>query len=439
MSGFGRTPVTESYGSCNLDDAENGMAAQPKILRATLARVDAVLAAIDNASGIDFPYKDSLEALNIVAAEFRDIRQTLIDSTNPAIAPTALMEFCARALDAIFGHLPLVGFLARSANANGAPEFHGPMRRLTAKAIGPDARLVISSEWDFSPFTLLIPHNALSQFVLVGLPMSESGNALVAPLAGHELGHNIWRHHEVLRRVIPLAQEKLRACVLQRWGDFKKETRLNDQKQLDDLIGQAFLADPFRCAVAQSEELFCDLIGLRVFGEGYLYAFEYLLAPGVSGERPTDYPRVQDRVKVLQDSAIAWEIPTPDAFAESFHPQEVGDHLLQSFADETALALVPDLMRSAKELTASLALPQHAANDVEKLVARFRALVPATGAEHLGWLINAGWRTYFSEVVGPSASESLLSKLKDDDRARVLNELLLKSFEVFEIEELQGK
>lgn len=415
------------------------MATQPKILRATLARVDAVLAAIDAASGIDFPYKDSLDALNIVAAEFRDIRQTLIDSTNPAIAPAALKGYCARALDAIFGNLPLVGFLARSANANGAPEFHGPMRRLTAKAIGDDAKLVISSEWDFSPFTLLYPHSALSEFVLVGLPMSESGNALVASLAGHELGHNIWRHHKVLQRVVPLAQEKLRTCILGRWADFKKETHLTDPKQLDDLIGQTYLADPFRRAVAQSEELFCDLVGLRVFGEGYLYAFEYLLAPGVSGDRSTDYPRVQDRVKVLQDSAIAWEISAPAAFPESFEPQDVGGLFLQSFADETALALVPDLMKFAGELTAPLALVKHTDQDVEKLAARFRALVPATGAQHLGWLINAGWRVYFSEVVGLSTSNSPLSKLKDEDRARVLNELLLKSFEVFEIEELQSK
>lgn len=416
------------------------MAAQPKILRATLARVDAVLAAIDVASGIDFPYKDSLDGLNIVAAEFRDIRQTLIDSTNPAISPDTLKGYCARALDAIFGNLPLVGFLARSANANGAPEFHGPMRRLTAKAIGKDAKLVISSEWDFSPFTLLYPHNALSEFVLVGLPMSESGNALVAPLAGHELGHNIWRYHKVLQRVIPLAQEKLRASVVSRWADFKKETHLTDPKQLDDLIGQTFLADPFRRAVVQSEELFCDLVGLRVFGEGYLYAFEYLLAPGVSGERSTDYPRVQDRVKVLQESAATWEVSSPTAFAESFEPQDVGSLFLQSFADETALALVPDLMRFASELTASLALVKHTDADVEKLSSRFRALVPATGARHLGWLINAGWRVYFSEVAGSSPpSNSPLSKLKDEDRPRVLNELLLKSFEVFEIEELQSK
>nr|UXE45449.1 hypothetical protein Hi04_10k_c4921_00026 [uncultured bacterium] len=415
------------------------MAAQPKILRATLARVDAVLAAIDAASGIDFPYKDSLDALNIVAAEFRDIRQTLVDSTNPAIAPAALKGYCARALDAIFGNLPLVGFLARSANANGAPELHGPMRRLTAKAIGKDAKLVISSEWDFSPFTLLYPHNALSEFVLVGLPMSESGNALVAPLAGHELGHNIWRHHKVLQRLVPLAQEKLRACIQGRWADFKKETALTDPKQLDDLIGQTFLADPFRRAVAQSEELFCDLVGLRLFGEGYLYAFEYLLAPGVSGERSTDYPRVQDRVNVLQNSATAWGISSPTAFAESFEPQDMGSLFLQSFADETALALVPDLMKCAGELTAPLALVKHTDQDMEKLAARFRALVPATGARHLGWLINAGWRVYFSEVAGPGTSNSPLSKLKDEDRARVLNELLLKSFEVFEIEELQSK
>ena len=404
-----------------------------------MARVDAVLAAIDTASGIDFPYKDSLDALNIVAAEFRDIRQTLVDSTNPAIAPAALKGYCARALDAIFGNLPLVGFLARSANANGAPEFHGPMRRLTAKAIGKDAKLVISSEWDFSPFTLLYPHNALSEFVLVGLPMSESGNALVAPLAGHELGHNIWRHHRVLQRVVPLAQEKLRACISGRWADFKKETGFTDPKQLDDLIGQTLLADPFRRAVAQSEELFCDLVGLRVFGEGYLYAFEYLLAPGVSGDRSTDYPRLQDRVKVLQSSATAWEVSSPAAFAESFDAQDLGGLFLQSFADETALALVPDLMKCAAELTTSLELVKHTDQDMEKLASRFKALVPATGAKHLGWLINAGWRVYFSEVAGPSPSNSALSKLKDEDRSRVLNELLLKSFEVFEIEELQSK
>jgi hypothetical protein len=86
-------------------------------------------------------------------------------------------------------------------------------------------------------------------------------------------------------------------------------------------------------------------------------------------------------------------------------------------------------MKCAAELTASLALVKHTDQDMEKLAARFRALVPANGARHLGWLINAGWRVYFSDVAGPSPSNSPLSKLKDEDRARVLNELLLKSFE----------
>lgn len=401
-----------------------------KLLGATLAKVNAVLASIETASELEFPYEDSRQALKVLASEFAEFKRDLL-SFDGAAELTLVKGYCARVLEAIFQNLPLVGFLSRSASANGAPELQGPLRRLTTLAIGDEARLVISSEWDFSPFTLLYPQIGLSQYVLVGLPWSEATNALLAPLAGHELGHNLWRRHKVLNSVLPTLRAKLRDEVIARWSDFKSQTQLTDPKQLDDLIGQATLSIPFQSAIAQCEEVFCDLVGLLMFREGYLLAFEHLLAPGTSTPRSASYPSNQDRVAILVNTARTLDVSFPDGFEDSFQHQPTDNtNFLQSFADAATLAMTGDLVKCATDLTRSVALPADV-EETERLVVRLRALLPATGASQLGFLINAGWKVYLEAF---SESPSALGKIDAAQRLRVLNEVLLKSIEVFEIE-----
>jgi hypothetical protein len=73
-------------------------------------------------------------------------------------------------------------------------EAYDPLRELAHKLLDYKPAIILSSEWEFSPFTYPAISDDLPDFVFIGLPACEAGNALVLPLAGHELGHSIWRH-----------------------------------------------------------------------------------------------------------------------------------------------------------------------------------------------------------------------------------------------------
>src|SRR3546814_10308475 len=72
-----------------------------------------------------------------------------------------------------------------------------PIKRLVETAVSPDARLIMSSEWKFVPFTFPMTLDWLPGFALVGGPAPESDNVLIVPLAGHEIGHSAWRSKQL--------------------------------------------------------------------------------------------------------------------------------------------------------------------------------------------------------------------------------------------------
>jgi hypothetical protein len=81
----------------------------------------------------------------------------------------------------------LLRFVLRSTNVRNAFELFDPLLRMSQKLIGKDTKLILSSEWSFSPFTYVGVFPELPGFVFIGIPASESGNALIIPAAGHEL------------------------------------------------------------------------------------------------------------------------------------------------------------------------------------------------------------------------------------------------------------
>ena len=89
-------------------------------------------------------------------------------------------------------YTPILGFILRSTNIRNAFEARGPLVRLAQKLLSKNTKLIVSSEWQYSPF-VHPPIQDLKNFVLIGLPAPESSNPLIIPLAGHELGHAVLR------------------------------------------------------------------------------------------------------------------------------------------------------------------------------------------------------------------------------------------------------
>lgn len=407
------------------------------LLRHTLTRIESVLDVIDTVDHTDFPHDDSRVALHVVRKEFTDIHD-LLRSQPEKSDPAAISTACKRALDHIFAYLPLIGIIARSSGIESAPELHGPLRRLTLSIIGPSARLLVSSEWDYSPYTTFYPPLTQLQFVVLGLPRSEAANALAAPLAGHELGHNVWSQQVLAEHFRADAMNEIRRTIADNWKQFSDATGLTDQSQLDDLIGQTHLSQPYKSCMAQAEEIFCDLIGLFLFGESFLLAFQYLLSPGLVrgdlSDEYCEYPRIKDRVAVLEKFATGAGIRLPGAFSQTFVLDESQQPWPRVIADAPALALVPKLAAKAQQVLGYGSTTKHDLAEIERHANRFRRNFPAIGASSIAHLINAAWRVY--------EEPAFVDRFKGSDRQLLkvrtaLNELLLKSIEVFEIEQRQ--
>ena len=160
-------------------------------------RLRAFLEEVDNLAEDEFPYRASKDLLDELSKLFR-LKLTRLESLGPKSDPDTVKHACGLALGALFDYLPLLGFVRRSTNVRNAFEVFGPLLRLARDVLEPSvpkpdrkARLVLSSEWDYSPFIYPdVPE--LPGFVLIGLPAPESSNPLLVPLAGHELGHSLW-------------------------------------------------------------------------------------------------------------------------------------------------------------------------------------------------------------------------------------------------------
>lgn len=93
---------------------------------------------------------------------------------------------------------------------------------LATELLEEHSRVVLSSEWSFSPFTYPAALEQLPTFVFIGVPASECHNPLVIPLAAHELGHVVWRRNGVKAEFDPIILTTILDIYRSRWDDVKK-------------------------------------------------------------------------------------------------------------------------------------------------------------------------------------------------------------------------
>jgi len=415
------------------------------ILQYAKQRVRAFLAEVVGLLDAEFPYKDSSDALQILQALF-ERKLARLEALNAGNDPAVIHQECSLALRSLFLYLPLLGFILRSTNVRNAFELFRPFLRLATQVLEPGqplaertTRLLLSSEWEYSPFTYQsIPD--LPGFVLIGIPAPESANPLLLPLAGHELGHTVWEAKNLAAKI----KGEMTAAILQalttRFDEFKDHARL-PLSASDEIVTNLFalseLQDILQSALRQVEETFCDLLGLRLFGEAYLHAFAYLLAPGSGGRTPW-YPSLTDRVGYLLTAAGEWRLSCPDDYKTLFDAEALSgftayDEFKAQVADES-LSAVSDLLIEEAALTATSAgLAMGTRAEVARIQKRFHLGVPAETCASIADIVNAAWLvsedpTLWADV--PTMSER---------REQVLKELVLKNLEVFEFEQVVGR
>jgi hypothetical protein len=328
--------------------------------------------------------------------------------------------------------------ISNSANVRNSFEIHGPVLDLAKRLLNDTrARLIISFEWKYIPFTYPQNHPNLPSFVIIGLPASESSNALVLPVIGHELGHSLWRGEKCRDHFEPQINQ---AIIQATKGSLRSEyNRLYQPLGItadhcDDYQNLWTWEDAADYCFRQVEEIFSDFVGLSLFGTSYLDAFEYLLSPALSTERDPEYPADADRAKYLEHNALRVGVTITGSYTPLFVPQispfhpTRNTHFQMILADAASETLVTSVADHVAGLCRSRGINPPDGQETTRIIDNFVMGVPGEHTTGLGPILNAGWSAFrgLQFMVGHS----------DGDRMRTINELMLKSVEIYEVERM---
>lgn len=328
--------------------------------------------------------------------------------------------------------LPVLGFLLRSTNVRNAFELLEPLHNLSAAFLGKTSRLLLSAEWDWVPFAYPQSLDDLRNFTFIGLPASESANLLVLPLAGHELGHAVWRskglegsiYNTVLLPIEDEVQSRLQENP-QRLPEYKGKGDLVSKGIFDDIVAGAV-----DLSVRHSEEFFCDFFALALFGSSYLRAFAYVLAPGMGRERKADYPSQNARAAALADFAGRSGVHVPPGFQEQFRTSlqrlEPRRSLTLDVSETVTQRFLPAVWESVNSLVRSSTAVQPSTVEAQRVFESFRGGVPFSSPRCLGDIAIAAWLR-FDEIVAEKVPFE-----RQSEKLSQLNEMALKTAEVLE-------
>jgi hypothetical protein len=388
-------------------------------------RVGAFLEQIQELQDSNFPHDDGREALRAIRADV-EIRLNFLNTLPSSIKDLRVINTaCINAMLVVSRHTPVLGFILRSTNVRNPFELHYPLKRTLQQVVDPNVHLIISAEWDFEPLTYPLTLDTLPDFILIGTPASEASNALITPLAGHEMGHSAWTRHRMQAQVEDDLYAAIDAALE---ADAEYRARILASLKTAGHSLQNLRQHCLKFGLRQLEELYCDYIGLYVFGASYLYAFDYFLAPGVGG-RSERYPSNQDRGDYVTAAARQLGVEVDLAILHGWEPQTFAGGL-----QGDALPLTDRAVARMNDRVRDLAFAHLEARGVARpddtrithVLESFRRQEPDASGASLPEIICAGWR-YLRDAGG-------LSGRSDRDELKMLNELILKSVEVSEFQ-----
>lgn len=397
-------------------------------LRYSIERLEVFREELERLKSSTFPYKHSLDALEILEKDVAEHIKNL-EALNNSSDSLVVQAACSASIALLYRYLPYAGFLLRSTNVRNAFEVYGPMLWISRQVLGKSTKLVLSSEWDFSPYTF-VDNVSLPDFVLIGLPASESSNPLLLPVAGHELGHTIWTK---LVDTVTYSSELTRAVIAhirRYWDEYRESNEPNPDFKVEDLESDIFAqkawAPALESAFRQAQESFCDFVGVRIFGESYLNAFAYLVAPG-SGERSPDYPADRNRARNLLRAARKLGFSSPNDYEDLFVEPNTPLDFMQRTADTAVNSLIDDLVNDADKLVNNAKIPKPDPDKISEIYDIYkRWVVPERNPATLSNILNAAWKAYLDDTLWDD-------KPHIADKKFVLKELVLKNIEVLEI------
>jgi hypothetical protein len=385
---------------------------------------------IDGLLDGDFPLSAGRNAL----LKLRDVFAELDSKLNRASRlrdADSLRQIASNINLKMYQALPILGFILRSTNVRNAFELVEPLQAIADVTLQGKPQLLLSSEWDYVPFAYPQSLEDLRSFVLIGLPASEAASALLLPLAGHEIGHAVWRNLGIGGSVAVTLQHR---CEDLYSNDMRNFQRAFPDYGPKDIVARDILptaiAESVEYGVRQAEEIFCDLFAYAVFGASYLHAFAYIVAPGSGRNHDPNYPSNETRISVVSEIADTEGVQLPTRaelnFASETRSGDARYRFIVRKAEDSVAAIKEGLWNRVSETVTKSKLRRPSQTLATRHFNDFRIGIPAHEPKCLGDIINAGWLRY-AEIVRSAGDPSKASEQLDH-----LNEMLLKTVEVLE-------
>lgn len=383
---------------------------------------------IDRLDGSDFPLRSGSGALFRLRQAFAKLEKNL-DRAVRAKDASAIRQVASNINLKVYQALPILGFILRSTNVRNAFELLEPLQSISEAAMQGSPALILSSEWDYVPFAYPQSLDDLKSFVLIGLPASEAASALLVPIAGHEIGHAVWRNRGIEGSVVATIQYHCEEVYNQNLQRFR---RVFVDYREDDIVAREILpeaiAESVGYAVRQAEEIYCDLFAYAVFGASYVHAFAYLLSPG-TGNVDSKYPSNATRISAIRDIATREGALVPEfkdlGFTAEVRAGNNRHKFILEMAESGVEKITPGLWTRVSEVVKDRIIrPSEAL--ANRHFKDFKLGIPSAVPVCIGDIINAGW-LFHADVVKTDRNPKSAS-----DKLDLLNELLLKTIEVLE-------
>lgn len=180
----------------------------------------------------EFPIGDSHKAITVLLAKAERIAENVKKFENYSPQIREALSKQVKYILAYSSHI--LGILARSSTTRNAFELYEPFKEMSQSFFDSEIFIIMSSEWSYVPFTYPMNIQELPDFIIIGLPATESSNVLVFPSAAHEMGHSIWLKRDLSEKY----SEKIASTVEQKIASDDKIIRPfmlgisdNDDKQ----------------------------------------------------------------------------------------------------------------------------------------------------------------------------------------------------------------
>jgi hypothetical protein len=403
-----------------------------------LQKLNSAIATVARLLDGDYLHTDSKQALNRILSVYQADKK-LLESLDSTAQHDTVLEHCRRVNIDLVRFKAFLGLLIRSSNIRNAFELYFPIKILALELLEKPTSVVLSSEWAFSPYTYPVALTELPEFIFIGVPASESQNPLIMPLAGHELGHVVWQRKGAKKEFDSRIRTEIIRLYTEKWTQVSLAFNIQNStpdKLETDLFLRGIWAQSYRLAQRQLEEVFCDYVGLYVFGASFLHSFRYLVAPSLGYHRSFTYPKLKDRARYMEHMAGLYQIPPIAEYVDSFSEQ---DHTLapgEKFILEAADSATEKLFKELPALVVKYRGRAECFKDGEKeeafLEQHLKSLVPVASARSMAAVVNAAWKIRLQIDGWPILNDIEDDQRRRDEKLRVLRDLVLKSFEVYE-------